>query len=152
MKIYFAGPLFTTAERDFNAAVVSRLRSLGHEVFLPQESEQVSATASAIFLSDLNGIKWCEAIVANMDGSDPDSGTCFEIGEAWRTKLSVLYRTDIREEKQPLGPYNLMLHQAANVVLDLQWLSVERIAVIIDLILRELEAEGAIPAGAQRGT
>ena len=117
MKIYFAGPLFTTAERNFNATVVEFLRQKGHEVFLPQEQEQRDATSDTIFASDVGGIDWCEAIVANMDGADPDSGTCFEVGEAWRTKLSVLYRTDIREEGPPFGPYNLMLHRAANAVI-----------------------------------
>ena len=39
MRIYLAGPLFTTAERDFNAALAAGLRALGHEVWLPQESE-----------------------------------------------------------------------------------------------------------------
>jgi nucleoside 2-deoxyribosyltransferase len=48
MKLYFAGPLFTTAERDFNAALAAQLRRAGHEVFLPQEAEQRNATAGRI--------------------------------------------------------------------------------------------------------
>lgn len=148
MKIYFAGPLFTTAERDFNAAVVKILRAKGHEVFLPQESEQATASAHAIFKGDIGGIEWCEAVVANMDGADPDSGTCFEVGEAWRTKLTVLYRTDIREERPPLGPYNLMLHQAVNASVNLQWKSVDEVAEALDTILGTLYDEGAIPQGA----
>lgn len=149
MKIYFAGPLFTTAERDFNAAVVEQLRLHGHEVFLPQEQEQREATSDTIFASDVDGIKWCEVIVANMDGTDPDSGTCFEVGEAWRTKLTVLYRTDIREESPPSGPYNLMLHRAANVVINLQWNSVQVIAEKLDTELRALYESGAVPKGMQ---
>ena len=39
MRIYLAAPLFTTGERDFNAAVGARLREAGHEVFLPQDQE-----------------------------------------------------------------------------------------------------------------
>jgi nucleoside 2-deoxyribosyltransferase len=149
MKIYFAGPLFTTAERDFNAAVVKILRERGHEVFLPQESEQQSpVTDAAIFKSDIGGVHWCDVIVANMDGPDPDSGTCFEVGEAWRDKLSILYHTDIRTET-PFGPYNLMLHQAANVVLNLERRTVEQVADAIDCALRDLYDSGAIPKGAQ---
>ena len=149
MKIYFAGPLFTTAERDFNAAVVAILRDRGHEVFLPQETEQRDATSGSIFKSDVDGIKWCEVIVANMDGADPDSGTCFEVGEAWRTKLSVLYRTDIREEGPPFGPYNLMLHQAANIVVNCKWFTVSEVADAIDKALAGLYETGAIPKGMQ---
>ncbi len=149
MRIYFAGPLFTTAERDFNAAVVEQLRSRGHEVFLPQEQEQREATSNGIFRSDIAGIAWCEVIIANMDGPDPDSGTCFEVGEAWRTKLVVLYRTDIREEGPPFGPFNLMLHQAANVSINCVWKSVNEIVELLDTALRELYESGAIPKGSQ---
>src|ERR1700694_2816055 len=48
MRIYLAGPLFTTAEREFNAALAAGLRALGHEVWVPQESEQQQTTAKAI--------------------------------------------------------------------------------------------------------
>jgi hypothetical protein len=37
MKLYFAGPLFTTPERTWNAEVTSALRAAGHGVFLPQD-------------------------------------------------------------------------------------------------------------------
>jgi nucleoside 2-deoxyribosyltransferase len=128
MRIYLAGPLFTTAERDFNAALAGGLRTLGHEVRLPQESEQQQTTAKAIFDSDVRGIDWCEVVVACMDGTDPDSGTCWEVGSVWQRKPTVLYRTDIRCESPPLGPYNLMLHQAADRILDCRWMSVGKIA------------------------
>ena len=39
MKLYLAGPLFTTPERVWNAEVTAALRAAGHEVFLPQEQE-----------------------------------------------------------------------------------------------------------------
>jgi hypothetical protein len=32
MKLYFAGPLFTTPERTWNAEVVAALRAAGHEI------------------------------------------------------------------------------------------------------------------------
>ena len=84
MKIYLAGPLFTTAERDFNLRLAHSLRQAGHEVFLPQENEQRSKTAREIFEEDLAGLDWAEIVVANMDGPDPDSGTCWECGYAFR--------------------------------------------------------------------
>ena len=131
MKLYFAGPLFTTAERDFNAALAAQLRRAGHEVFLPQEAEQRNATAGAIFAGDVQGIDWCDVVVACMDGPDPDSGTAWECGVVYRRKLVILYRTDIRSEADPFGPYNLMLHQAAQHVLDCRWRSVAEIAACI---------------------
>ena len=48
MRIYFAGPLFSAAERDWNATLAAELRGAGHEVFLPQEQEP-GKDASGIF-------------------------------------------------------------------------------------------------------
>ena len=137
MKIYLAGPLFSTAERDFNARLAAILREKGHEVWLPQESEQESMTPKEIFGKDVEGIDWAEAVVANMDGADPDSGTCYEVGVGNRP--TVLYRTDIRSEA-PFGPYNLMLHQARTVnrVLDLTWKTVDQIAAALDDALKAM--------------
>jgi hypothetical protein len=55
----------------------------------------------------VQGIDWCEVIVACMDGPDPDSGTCWECGSVWRRKPVILYRTDIRSEPDPFGPYKV---------------------------------------------
>ena len=35
-KVYFAGPLFNDAEKDYNLKIVTILESYGYEVFLPQ--------------------------------------------------------------------------------------------------------------------
>src|ERR1700687_363106 len=96
MKIYLAGPLFTVAERDFNTSLARMLRKAGHEVFVPQESEQRSMTARQIFESDVAGVDWANVVVANMDGPDPDSGTCWECGYAFRKKPVIVFRTDFR--------------------------------------------------------
>src|SRR5215467_3571522 len=130
MKIYLAGPLFSTAERDFNARLAQLLRDLGHEIWLPQESEQAAMTPAQIFSEDVAGIDWAEVVVANMDGPDPDSGTCWECGYAYRKKPVILFRTDFRAghklrgdltqlEEQSDAPYNLMLTEAATERLDL---------------------------------
>jgi len=38
VKIYLAGPLFATPERDWNVGLAARLRAGGHDVFVPQEN------------------------------------------------------------------------------------------------------------------
>ena len=83
MKIYFAGPLFTTAEQEFNRALGRALADSGHEVWLPQEHAPREKTARAIFDKDLEGLKWAEVVVANLEGPDPDSGACWECGYAF---------------------------------------------------------------------
>ena len=149
MKIYYAGPLFSTAERDFNLAVVTILRERGHEVFLPQEIEQKDTTAAAIFSAEVAAISNAEAIVVNADGPDPDSGTSWELGNAWRDKLSVVFRTDFRDINDGFPPLNLMLTQSANVVLDGKWKTAAEVADAIDKALVTLYETGAIPNGAQ---
>ena len=114
MKIYLAGPLFASAEQEFNRQLCSRLQQAGHEVWLPQEHEPHEGTAKAIFEEDVGGMDWAEVIVANMDGPDPDSGTCWECGYAFGKKPIVLFRTDFRAGDEPSkAPYNLMLTESA---------------------------------------
>ena len=52
--IYLAGPLFTMAERQFNATLAEKLRNFGYSVFLPQDGEPREFTAAAIF--EANGV------------------------------------------------------------------------------------------------
>lgn len=120
MKIYLAGPLFTVGERDFNARLAALLREAKHVVFVPQESEQRRMTARQIFESDVAGVDWAEVVVANMDGPDPDSGTCWECGYAFRKKPIIVFRTDFRAADEPgKAPFNLMLSESADRCLDL---------------------------------
>jgi nucleoside 2-deoxyribosyltransferase len=114
MKIYLAGPLFTIAERHFNEELASLLRAC-HEVWLPQQNEPRELTAAAIFAKDVEGIDWADVVVANMDGPDPDSGTCWECGYAYaRGKPVFLFRTDMRSASDFEGsPFNLMLSASA---------------------------------------
>ncbi len=117
MKIYMAGPLFTSAELAFNRQLAGLLRERGHEVFLPQEHEQRKDQSRAIFESDVRGLDWADAIVACLDGPDPDSGTCWELGYAYaRGKLSIVYRTDFRLFKGS-DPINLMMTESADHVI-----------------------------------
>lgn len=126
MKLYFAGPLFTQAERDWNARMGAALAKAGHEVFLPQTEVKAIATldADAIFQVDVDGVRAADAVVAVMDGADPDSGTSFECGLAYALGLPiVVVRTDFRAggdalPGQKLATINLMLAQAATVVVD----------------------------------
>jgi nucleoside 2-deoxyribosyltransferase len=139
VKLYLAGPLFTTAERDFNAELARRLRHCGHEVWLPQEQEQRGKSAREIFIDDVAGIDWAEAVVANMDGPDPDSGTCWECGYAYGKKPVIVFRTDFRvgQEHQD-APYNLMLTESATRRLDLALADIAAIARDLDAALGAL--------------
>ena len=85
MKLYFAGPLFTTPERAWNAEATAALRAAGHDVFLPQENEP-GKDAAGIFAADKGGIDGADVMVAIMDGPGPDAGTSWEVGYAFGTR------------------------------------------------------------------
>ena len=134
MRLYFAAPLFTTAERDFNATVVAGLRKMGHEVFLPQEQEQRGGYPSQdIFQGDVRWYRLGRCCCRQYGWRR--TRTVERVGRrgyAYNKKPVILYRTDIREEKPPLGPYNLMMHQAATRVLDCKWMTCSAIVFQID--------------------
>lgn len=149
MKIYLAGPLFSAAERNFNHELARLLRNKGHEVWLPQEFEQRTMSTKQIFAQDVEGIDWADVVVANMDGPDPDSGTSWECGYAYRKKPVILFRTDFRAgyklggdlpriNEQNGAPYNLMLTEAATNRLDLPFADLDRIADSIDHVLQSV--------------
>jgi nucleoside 2-deoxyribosyltransferase len=127
MRLYFAGPLFTQAERAWNRAVAADLVARGHAVFLPQDEVQEPAAldADVIFALDIRGVRAAEAVVAILDGADPDSGTSFECGLAFALGIPIIaVRTDFRGggdalPGQKLPSINLMLSQAATRVLHL---------------------------------
>lgn len=124
MRLYFAGPLFTQAERAWNRQVAQILEAAGHQVFLPQNGIQghPSADAESIFRKDVEGVANADALIAVLDGADADSGTCFECGLAYALGIPILaVRTDFRASGdnlpgQALLAINLMLSQAATQI------------------------------------
>ncbi len=138
MRIYLAGPLFTTPERDWNVGLAARLRSGGHEVFVPQDHPAAERTGKAIFLKDLEGLGWADTVVAIMDGADPDSGTCWECGYAYATKKPVvLFRSDLRGSGDADDiPYNAMLIGAADARVELRLGTVDEAAaaILVELV------------------
>src|SRR5687767_11297062 len=135
MKLYFAGPLFTTPERTWNAEVVAALRAAGHEVFLPQEQEP-GKDAAGIFATDVGGVDWADGLLAVMDGPDPDSGTCWEVGYAYGTnKPVVLIRTDLRDLAGKAGGYNPLVAESSTIRLDLPGIfTAETMTAILDAL------------------
>jgi nucleoside 2-deoxyribosyltransferase len=137
MKIYFAGPLFTSAERAWNAEVAEALRAAGHEIFLPQEQEP-GKDGPGIFATDVGGIDWSDGLVAIMDGPDPDAGTAWEVGYAYGCrKPAILVRTDFRAMAGSSGDYNPMLAESATIRVDLPAASTDQVvAAVLDALSR----------------
>jgi nucleoside 2-deoxyribosyltransferase len=130
MKIYLAGPLFTAGELEFNSNLAALLKKAGHDVFLPQAQSSGERTALTILRKLLKALKFCDVVVANMDGPDPDSGTCWECGYAFNSgKPIIAFRTDVRrDQNKNLGPYNLMMWASATARLDGPYSAVAELA------------------------
>jgi nucleoside 2-deoxyribosyltransferase len=139
MRVYFAAPLFSAAERDWNATLAAALRAAGHEVFLPQEQEP-GRDAAGIFTGDIGGIDWADGIVAIMDGSDPDSGTSWEVGYAYLKKPIVLVRTDMRRTGSGGCGYNAMLSESATIRVDAMAAPIDQLAREVLTALARIEA------------
>jgi hypothetical protein len=82
VRVYFAGPLFTTYERSFIDECAARLRADGIDVFVPHENALATddMSAATIFAKDWKGLSDADAVVAVLDGPMVDDGTACEIG------------------------------------------------------------------------
>ena len=118
MKIYFAAPLFSEAEREFNVKVTKELRKEGFDVFLPQEhsesieipdtDEKRRKLLTGFFTNDIEAIDGCDILLIVLDGRVPDEGACFELGYAYaRGKICVGLKTDSRVSE--MGTDNAMI-------------------------------------------
>ncbi len=116
--IYFAGPLFTQAERMWNLKLSKAIKAENNniEIFLPQNEDHKAVVNGEldfkkIFQICIDGIDNSDIVVAILDGSDSDSGTCFECGYAYsKGKPIIGVRTDIRGGED--NGLNAMLNQS----------------------------------------
>ncbi|HUW22188.1 MAG TPA: nucleoside 2-deoxyribosyltransferase domain-containing protein [Candidatus Bathyarchaeia archaeon] len=113
-QIYFAGLLFSQAEKEFNLDLTHKLESLGFKVFLPQrDGVEKNKTfyskmpkekrRKLMFELDLEKIKESDVFLFILDGRVPDEGACFELGIAYQQKINqkkkrliIGLQTDIR--------------------------------------------------------
>jgi len=110
--IYFASPLFTSAERSWNSLLANNLRSHGELVELPQDFCQGLDDPADLCLTKLEK---CSIILVNCDGVDIDSGTSMEFGFAYARGIkSIAYRTDFRRAGDCNKNCNLMVASKAD--------------------------------------
>jgi nucleoside 2-deoxyribosyltransferase len=115
-KIYCAGPLFNTKEKEEMAEIAQALEINGFEVFLPHrdglEFANLSQTFKGLGLSDreseliLNKSIYAldvfqvldsDGLILNLNGRVPDEGAIAEAGIAWSAgKKICIYKDDVR--------------------------------------------------------
>lgn len=106
MKLYLAGPdVFRPDALQWAEDVRALCRSEGHEALIPLDGGK--ATAAGIYRNNLKLIGEADAVLANLQpfrGSEPDSGTCVEIGYALALGKPVIgYADDLRPMRERLG-------------------------------------------------
>jgi len=120
-RVYLAAPLFSEAERVFNASAARLLSTHLFDVHLPQDAGDDSdmrdiREQERLFNFNKTALEDSDFVVAIIDGADADSGTAWEMGYAFaRGKPVIALRTDFRR----VGHHeqvNLMLEQSAKVV------------------------------------
>lgn len=125
--IYIAGPLFSDAERAFNAELKEKLKQFC-EVYLPQEDGSlltdlvkkgisIEDAKRIVFDEDLKAMERCDTLLIVMDGRAIDEGAAFELGYAYSSrKICHGLRTDTRREILEIN--NPMIEQACSIVFD----------------------------------
>lgn len=116
IRVYYASPLFTMAERRFNRDLRDELCRLGeYEIYLPQEVD-VSMGKDYIMEENLQQLNSADVVVGNCDGPIADDGTSYEIGyaSAHYTPI-VLFRTDLRSHED--NGFNLVFRDCPKVIM-----------------------------------
>ncbi|WP_315828398.1 MULTISPECIES: nucleoside 2-deoxyribosyltransferase [unclassified Bradyrhizobium] len=105
--IYLASPLFSEAERDFNAKIAIELRRKSFSVFLPQElpaNHDRAPTEAQIFCGDTRAVLDSRLLLAVLDGETTDAGVATEIGIALSHHIPIVgLWTDIRQARLGSG-------------------------------------------------
>lgn len=115
-KIYCAGPLFNTKEKEEMREIATTLEASGFKVFLPHrdgfefsnlwevfnelgisEKDINNILNKAIFILDVFQVLDNDGLVLNINGRVPDEGAMVEAGIAWNSgRKVVIYKNDTR--------------------------------------------------------
>ena len=105
-KVYFAGPMFNQAEKEFNLKITKVLEDCGYQVFLPQrdgieaaklEGKTEEELVKMIFALDAGEVRKADIVFMNIDGRVPDEGASVELGIAYGIgKRCYGFKTDTR--------------------------------------------------------
>lgn len=105
-NIYFAAPLFSESERDFNLEMTNLIESYGYKIFLPQRDGYLASEleglteeekTTKIFNKDYQEVLNADILIINLDGRVPDEGACVELGIAYaNNKRCYGIKTDSR--------------------------------------------------------
>ncbi|ADG67169.1 hypothetical protein Plim_1335 [Planctopirus limnophila DSM 3776] len=161
-RVYCAGPLFNSSEREEMTSIANRLNAAGYPVYLPHRDgmefrlvldvliargyEKAVAGQflhSAIFALDVYQLVFaCDAIVWNLNGRVPDEGAVSEAAMAWILgKPMIAFSDDARSLIE--GRINPLLFG----LVDFQKVTlIEEIVPALQAALQNYRAAGWVPA------
>lgn len=110
MRLYLAGPdVFRPDAAEWLERVRTLYREDGHEALIPLDA--MNTAAAGIYRNNLRLIREADAVLANLNpfrGTEPDSGTCVEIGYALALGKPVIGYLDtllpLRDRLHAAGP------------------------------------------------
>ena len=139
IKVYLAGPLFSVAERSFNARLIDALgrRIPNLNFILPQEqARKLSGQpdfVEKVFRYCIESIHDADVLLCILDGPDADSGTCIEIGYAYACKKPIIgLRTDFRSSED--SGVNLMVSRVCNEMIWLRGIDTNEKQAVEELV------------------
>lgn len=106
-KIYFAAPLFSEPDRDYNVKVYNRIMDeLGDrvDIYLPQDNPEINdktayANSIAIANADYEYLNKSDVMIALIDGASTDVGVALEVGIAFEKRMPIIgLYTDVRQQ------------------------------------------------------
>ena len=105
-NVYFAAPLFSEAEREYNLKIVHILEKYDYKDFLPQRDGYLAPelkgkteqeVKTMIFNKDYEEVKKADIVFVLLDGRAPDEGACVELGIAYESgKRCYGFKSDAR--------------------------------------------------------
>lgn len=124
-QIYFASPLFSDMERQYNDHLVNKIRKKypDESFYVPQEQGDINnkesyANAMMIAKYDTEALLNSKLVVAILDGASIDVGVASEIGVAYQAGIPILgLFTDSRQQ----GASNQQKIEALNDVAESQF-------------------------------
>lgn len=140
MKIYLAGPdVFRPNASEWADDARILAEKYGHQALIPLDNTET--TAEGIFKGNLVLINEADAIVANLNpfrGTEPDSGTAFEVGYAIALgKYVIGYLDDPRPQIEKLSDHFGSLVEKEGQYFDPDGLFIEDFNLPINLMLAE---------------
>lgn len=106
MKVYFANGLFSQADFNYNAQLVTTIRKEISDIniYLPQENAAINdknsyADSKMIAQADTDELVNSDLVIAILDGITIDAGVASEIGVAYAKNIPIIgMYTDSRQQ------------------------------------------------------